>query len=68
MAKIKLKTKRGAHKRFKLTGTGKVRFRRANRGHDIQGWRSSKHKGQSRRNGVLKACDTPSVLQMLPNA
>jgi large subunit ribosomal protein L35 len=33
MSKTKMKTHRGAAKRFKVTGTGKVRRRRANLNH-----------------------------------
>jgi large subunit ribosomal protein L35 len=66
--KVKLKTKKSASKRFKITGTGKVRFRRANRAHNIKGQPTSKQSRQTRGNGVLKDCDTPSVIQMMPNA
>lgn len=65
--KVKLKTKKSASKRFKLTGTGKVRFRRANRSHHIKGKQSTNQARARRANGVLKDCDTPSVIQMLPN-
>lgn len=64
--KVKLKTNRGAAKRFKKTGTGKVRFGRANRRH-IKTKKTSKSVRQARRNGVLKACDTPSIYRLLPN-
>lgn len=63
--KIKLKTNRGAAKRFKKTGTGKIRFRRANRNH-IKTKQSTKQVRQARANGVLKECDAPSVHRMLP--
>ncbi len=65
--KVKLKTNRGAKKRFKLTGTGKVRFRRAKRAH-IRVKQTAKQIRSARANGVLKDCDTPSVIQMLPYA
>jgi large subunit ribosomal protein L35 len=65
--KVKLKTNRGAKKRFKITGTGKVRFRRANRAH-IRTKQTAKQVRGARANGVLKDCDTPSVIQMLPYA
>lgn len=66
--KVKLKTNKSAKKRFKLTGTGKVRFRRANRAHHIKGSPTAKQARHRRGNGVLKECDTPSVIQMLPYA
>lgn len=64
-AKVKLKTNRGAAKRFKKTGTGKIRFRRANRNH-IKTKQSAKRVRQARRNGVLAPCDAPLVHRMLP--
>jgi large subunit ribosomal protein L35 len=65
--KVKLKTKSGAKKRFKVTGTGKVRFRRANRNH-IKTKQSTKRVRHARANGVL--CDSDAVLvhRMLPYA
>ncbi|MGD9591334.1 MAG: 50S ribosomal protein L35 [Candidatus Berkiella sp.] len=64
-AKIKLKSNRGAAKRFKVTGTGKVRFRRANRNH-IKTKQTTKQVRQSRRNGVMCDSDAKLVLRMLP--
>ena len=63
--KVKIKTNRGAAKRFKITGTGKVRFRRANRAH-INTKRTAKQVRQGRANGVLKDCDAKLVHRMLP--
>jgi large subunit ribosomal protein L35 len=65
MSKVKLKTNRGAAKRFKKTASGKVRFRRANRAH-IKTKKSNKSVRQTRRNGVLPDCDGKLVLRMLP--
>jgi len=64
--KVKLKTNRGAAKRFKITGTGKVRFRRANRNH-IKTKQANKRVRQARANGVMKDCDAKLVHRMLPN-
>ncbi len=61
--KVKLKTNRGAMKRFKITGTGKVRFRRANRAH-INTKRTTKQVRQGKANGVLKECDVKSIYRM----
>jgi large subunit ribosomal protein L35 len=62
--KVKLKTNRGAAKRFKLTGTGKVRFRRAFRNH-IKTKKSSQKVRHQRANGVLQECDAKLVRRML---
>lgn len=63
--KVKIKTNRGAAKRFKITGTGKVRFRRANRAH-INTKRTAKQVRHGRANGVMKDCDAKLVHRMLP--
>ncbi|MBN9288654.1 MAG: 50S ribosomal protein L35 [Gammaproteobacteria bacterium 39-13] len=65
-AKYKLKTNRGAAKRFKKTGTGKIRFRRANRNH-IKTKQSTKRVRNARRNGVMCDSDAKLVHRMLPN-
>ena len=64
--KYKLKTNRGAAKRFKKTGTGKVRYRHANRNH-IKTKQSTKRVRRARANGVLKDCDAPMIHRLLPN-
>lgn len=63
-ARKKLKTLRGAAKRFKITASGKVRFRRANRNH-INTKRSTKQVRQTRANGILKDQDAKLVVKML---
>jgi len=65
-SKVKQKSNRGAAKRFKVTGTGKVRFRRANRAH-IKTKQTTKRVRQARKNGILKPCDAKLVIRMLPN-
>jgi large subunit ribosomal protein L35 len=62
--KIKLKTNRGAMKRFRLSASGKVRFRRANRNH-IRTKQTSKQVLQGREQGVLKECDAKLVRRLL---
>ena len=62
--KLKLKTRRGAVKRFKLTATGKVK-----RGHSMKRHILTK-KSQGRKRGLRKAtlvsaAETPSVRRML---
>jgi len=63
--KVKIKSNRGAAKRFKLTGTGKVRFRRANRNH-IKTKQSTKQVRQTRASGVMNESDAKLVRRMLP--
>lgn len=60
----KLKTNKAAKKRFKLTGTGKVRFRRAKRAH-INTKRSTKQTRQARNDGILASGDAKRVKRLL---
>lgn len=64
-AKVKLKSNRGAAKRFKKTGTGKIRFRRANRNH-IKTKQTNKRVRQAKSNGVMCDSDAKLVHRMLP--
>jgi large subunit ribosomal protein L35 len=48
----KQKTHKGMQKRFKVTGTGKVKHRNANRGH-IMGKKSASRKRRLRQDGVI---------------
>ncbi len=60
----KLKTNRGAKKRFKLTGKGQIKHRGANRAH-ILTKKSNKRKRQLRGMRDVCAADRESVLRML---
>lgn len=63
----KLKTNRGAAKRFKRTATGK--FKRAQSHHNhILTKKSSKRKRNLRPLATVKASDGPSVDRLLPYA
>jgi large subunit ribosomal protein L35 len=62
--KNKLKTLKGAAKRFKVTGTGKVRFRRANRSH-YNTSRSTKQMRHARGAGVAAKSDAVLIKRML---
>jgi large subunit ribosomal protein L35 len=62
--KVKIKTRRGAAKRFKLTGKNQVRFRRANRNH-IKTKQSNKRVRHARANGVMCKPDEVLVRRML---
>ncbi|WP_417917164.1 50S ribosomal protein L35 [Candidatus Electronema sp. JC] len=61
----KMKTHRGAAKRFKLTATGKVRHGKAFGSHILTS-KSTKRKRRIRQNGILAAVDTGNVRRMLP--
>ncbi len=62
--KQKLKTNKSAAKRFKVTGSGRIRFRRANRAH-IKTKQSNKRVQQARANGVLCKSDEVLVHRLL---
>jgi large subunit ribosomal protein L35 len=63
-AKLKLKTKRAAVKRFKLTATGKIK-----RGHSMKRHILTKkgtgRKRHLRKSTLVSAAETPSVRRML---
>ena len=62
----KMKTKKSASKRFSLTGTGKVKYKKMNLRH-ILTKRSPKRKRQLRHTGILAAAEAAKVRkQMLP--
>ena len=60
----KMKTHKGAQKRFKITGTGKVMRRQAGKNHILQK-KSPKRIRQLRRETSLSAADAPAVLRHL---
>ncbi len=61
----KMKTKRGAAKRFKVTGSGKVRFNKSKRRH-ILTKKSTAMKRAARKDGVLSDQEVPQVRRMIP--
>jgi large subunit ribosomal protein L35 len=61
----KIKTKRGAAKRLKVTKSGKVKFQRAGKRHLLE-HRSSKSKRQARNGAYVNDSDMGQVKQMLP--
>lgn len=63
----KMKTNRGARKRFKVTKSGKIRYNRANRRH-ILTKKSSKRKRQLRASAELTTGDANLVRRLLPYA
>jgi large subunit ribosomal protein L35 len=62
----KMKTNRGARKRFTVTKSGKIKYNRANRRH-ILTKKSSKRKRQLRAGGILSKGDAQLVRRLLPN-
>ena len=63
----KIKTHSGAAKRFKKTGTGKFKFRKANSSH-IMTKKSTKRKRSFRLDQMLDKSNTKAVKRMLPNS
>jgi large subunit ribosomal protein L35 len=60
----KMKTHRGAAKRFQVTGTGKIRRRRANRAHILEK-KSSTRTRRLKDEVVLHPGDAPRIKRML---
>lgn len=60
----KLKTNRGAKKRFKLTATGKVKRRRSGHRHILTS-KDQKRKRHLRSGTLVSPADTPAVKRML---
>lgn len=61
----KMKTHRGAAKRFRKTGTGRVMHQKKNKRH-ILTKKSSKRKRQLRRDGELTGADAKRIKELLP--
>ncbi len=64
MAKAKMKTHRGAAKRFKLTGSGKVKRNKAYKSH-ILTKKSAKRKRGLRKSTILTSADNKRMLRSL---
>jgi len=62
----KIKSNRGAAKRFKKTGTGRFKHRAANRSH-ILTKKATKRKRHLRGMDIIHAADQASIKQMLPH-
>jgi large subunit ribosomal protein L35 len=60
MAKSKMKTHRGAHKRFRLTGTGKLKRNKACKSH-ILTKKSAKRKRGLRQATILNSADLTRI-------
>ena len=62
----KQKTKSAAKKRFKITGSGGIKFQHAGRRHNLGG-KSRKGKRQSRAMDMIDKTDHDRVMRALPN-
>jgi large subunit ribosomal protein L35 len=63
----KMKTHRGAAKRFKLTGTGKIKKAKAFKSHILEK-KSSKRKRNLRKSGIVSAADAKKIKLLIPYA
>ena len=61
----KMKTHRGAAKRFKVTGTGKIKRNRANKSHILTG-KSSKRTRRLRTATLVSTHDQKRIKKLLP--
>ncbi len=61
----KIRTNRSAHKRFRLTGTGKVRRNKAYASH-ILTKKSPKRKRNLRSSTIMDAADQANVRKLIP--
>ena len=64
---MKLKTKRGAAKRFKVTGSGKVKRSKAYASHLLSS-KTTKRKRKLRKNVVVSKRDSRNVKRLIPYA
>lgn len=61
----KMKTHRGAAKRFKVTGTGKISRSKAYKSHILEK-KSRKRKRNLRQSGLVSAADLKKTKKLLP--
>ena len=61
----KIKTNRGAAKRFRVTGTGKVKRYKAFKRHLLSG-KSKKRKRRLRAAGLVSAQETKNIRRLIP--
>jgi large subunit ribosomal protein L35 len=61
----KMKTNRGAAKRFKFTATGKVKVNKSRRRHILEK-KTTKMKRQLRKGGLAAASDVPRIRRLCP--
>ncbi|MDH3973666.1 MAG: 50S ribosomal protein L35 [Deltaproteobacteria bacterium] len=63
----KMKTNRGTAKRFKVTGTGKIKRQKANTNH-ILTKKAQKRKRQLGHDGLVAESDKKSISRLIPYA
>ncbi|MGD8352792.1 MAG: 50S ribosomal protein L35 [Pseudomonadota bacterium] len=63
----KIKTNRGAAKRFSKTGTGKIRRRRANHSHILTS-KDQKRKRRLRSGTLIDSADEKNISKLIPYA
>ena len=61
----KIKSSRGAVKRFKVTATGKVKRSRAFKGHLLSG-KGKKRKRRLRQGALVSAAETKNIRKLIP--
>ena len=61
----KIKTKRGAAKRFKVTGSGKIVRAKGWKSHLLE-WKSPKRKRKLRQGTVVSPADTTRIRRLIP--
>lgn len=61
----KQKTHSGAKKRFKMTGSGKLKYQKTNKRHRLT-QKDTKRKRIARTAGVADAANAPTLKKMLP--
>ena len=61
----KMKTRRAAAKRFKLTGSGRIKFKRSKMRHTLAK-KSQKMKRRLRKAGIISPADVRAVRRMIP--
>ncbi len=64
---MKIKTKKAAAKRFQITATGKVKFKKAGHRHNLGKRKSPGRKMDMRKDGYLFAGDAQHIFKCLPN-
>jgi len=67
MAKTKMKTKRAAAKRYRVTGSGRVKTGKKGKRHILTG-KSRKRKRNLRGTRILSKVDEPMAKRLLPYA
>ena len=67
MAKNKIKTHSGAKKRFKFTGTGKIKYQRTNRRHRLT-QKATKRKRVNRAAGYSDKTNVAEIKALMPYA